>query len=363
MAARAAGKCCWSKPNLLAQISLILFSLVIAAWTAPLLTANTAYTPQIDNTVGPSGLSAYQLLGPGRATFAAFGYWDEFAILNTTTAVGGGSGASSVQSTSYYSAGGDGFGGVGLDMSCHYTVYSRVTSFSNPWRDGDYRNDAASGTRATLSAPNCRTLTVHRISLICLIVALLPFLAALLSTCYYTRRKADLARFRVRAVERPALNDAMEPEANPPAATTVVLFIDPDLADLPPCPATATAPSRMLLAETGLAVWMLGWGVVATVSLWVWVLGSGVERAEVQGLAYVWPVLLGLVAPMVVAAVVMEWQDARAVQASSWAYEERVADVSIAAGAGGVGGLACISPFHIQRAASDEGLQARLLCS
>ena len=159
---RAVGRCCLSKPNLLAQTSFILFSLVIAAWTAPLLSTNPAYTPQVADTVGPSGVSHYQLLGPGRATFAAFGYWDEFAMLNTTTAA---SGALSVLSTSYYSpGGGESWASTELDMACHYSVYQRVTSFADPWRDGAYRNDAASGTRVTLEAPNCRMLTAHRVT-------------------------------------------------------------------------------------------------------------------------------------------------------------------------------------------------------
>ena len=237
---RAVGRCCWSKPNLLAQTSFILFSLVIAAWTAPLLSTNPAYTPQVGDTVGPSGMSHYQLLGPGRATFAAFGYWDEFAMLNTTTAA---SGALSVLSTSYYSpGGGESWASTELDMACHYSVYQRVTSFADPWRDGAYRNDAASGTRVTLEAPNCRMLTAHRVSLICLIVALLPFLIALLTTCCCTSRKADMLHFRVVAVERQELENSLALEGNPYAGSTV-LPLDPHR------PATAAGRGEKTVAH------------------------------------------------------------------------------------------------------------------
>ena len=54
----------------------------------PLVTTNVAYTPHVIDQVGPSGVSSYQLLGVGRATWTAFTYSDHFDALHTTTAEG-----------------------------------------------------------------------------------------------------------------------------------------------------------------------------------------------------------------------------------------------------------------------------------
>ena len=137
--------------------SFLMLTIAVCGVAGPLVTSNVAYTPHIIDMIGPSGVSSYQLIDVGRATWTAFAYSDHFEVLNTTRGEG-----EVVTSPSSYNS----LDPIYLPFSCRYSVFINITDFNYGW-NGVSPNQ---GNKTELSAPECATLTIYRVSLIVLLV-------------------------------------------------------------------------------------------------------------------------------------------------------------------------------------------------
>ena len=270
---------------------LLQFMAFVCGYLVPLFTADVGYTPTIDDTTGPSGVSHYQLLGPGRAQFTAIVYSSAFPILNTTTPVNG-TGPTSVQATSYsYS--------TTPDMR-HYSALVHVTGFRySSSRESEWVSGL--GEKETLPYPGSAMAIVYLTGLACLTASWVPLLYALVSNCC-----------------RPYQPDPQR-------------------------------PPRALLGLTAVTAWTLMWGVLETVSVWAWARGSGFEHVEMEAMAYLWAIFVGLTALVLGPVLVGEWR--------LWRAEAREDRAKVEAGA-----VDASSPPVAQREGREEGVRAPLLC-
>ena len=148
--------------------------LIMWAFIQPLLQADAAYSPKVGPIAGNSTYSTYEVMDVGTATFSAFAYQDDHDLRNATTSLG----RTAVTDDSYTST--SDFG-----LSCQYTVYTSVTSFSRQWIAGQWLFVPGSGEQATLTAPACSALNLFRAVLIVACPLVVPYTVAMVWFGFY----------------------------------------------------------------------------------------------------------------------------------------------------------------------------------
>ena len=240
---------------MIVAVPVLTICFIVSGMTASLVTADAVYLPIIANLSSFSGAPSHiQVLAPGRATFTAFIYQDEWHTLNTTTLPGG------ALLTSYVDfLGWDGGPPPNLPFSCRYSVYSSVTAVSD-WRISPIEQWFAGGTRQSYLAPGCSSFTAYRIALILLLIFCVPF-AVLPPLVFCRARSLRTEAERFTAVHRPQL-----PPQPPAEGETIDV-------EGPPMPEPEPDKERLPRVWTAAVVfhgWVFVWLLVAVVQLKHW---------------------------------------------------------------------------------------------